>query len=268
MSSTDDAVPTAFTADDALTVARHLQESPSIVLVGGQSLNFWAEQFRATVSDLESLAPFQSRDIDFLGSVADVEACAKRLGGSVAYPTPDHIATPEVGIVHCVVNGKKVRIDFLGYLAGVDTNIAKSSAIPAEVEGVVLRVLHPVVILQSRLSNIFILRRRDPLALRQMRVSIYVAREYIRIAMVENQRIGLDLLERVFEIALSDKGKKLWFEHNIDLFEAIRSVQGLPSTFASTRLPQMEGFLAKKREHYKKVRTAIAERKRAKKARK
>lgn len=263
MSSLGDPNPPTFTADDALAVARHLQKSPSVVLVGGQSLNFWAEQFRETVPELDRLAPFQSKDIDFLGSVADVEACARHLGGKVAYPMPDQVATPQVGIVHCVVNGRNVRIDFLGYLAGVDTKLARSSAIPAEIDGVILRVLHPVAIVQSRLANIFTLRRSDPLAVRQMQISVYVAREYMRLAAAENKRIGLNLVERVFKIALSARGTRLWLDHNIDIFAAVQPFPGLPDSFAKRRLPQMAAILTRKRDRHKKTRTAIATRKRA-----
>jgi hypothetical protein len=267
MPSRHDRDTAAFTAADALEVARHLQNFPSVILVGGQALNFWAEQFRAAVPALDRLAPFQSRDIDFLGSVADVEACAARLGGSAAYPSPDDAATPQVGIVHCVVNGKELRIDFLGYLAGVANRQARSSAIPAEIGDAVLRVLHPVAIVQSRLANIVTLRRRDPLALRQMRVAVLVAREYAKLAAAEDRRVALDLIEHLFQLACSRAGKRLWLDHGIDIAEAICPFPGLPETFARKRLPQMLAYLASKRERHARSQAPTAEKKRAEETR-
>lgn len=264
MSSPDERGEATFTAEDALAVARHLQEFPSVILVGGQSLNFWAEQFRADVPDLERLAPFQSSDVDFLGSVSDVEVCARRLGGNAAYPSPDQINTPEVGIVICTINGKSLKINFLANLAGLTSAKVRQAAIQTQIGEVVLRVLHPVNVVKSRLANIVQLRRHDPLSLRQMRVSIYVVSEYIRRAIAERPRIGLDLIENVFDLALSREGIKLWYEFDIDIFKAIRPFERLPEEFSSTRLPQMKAFLLLKRERQKSIQAVIAQKKRGK----
>lgn len=247
MPHADDEADAAFTAEDALTVARHLQASPSMVLVGGQSLNFWAEQFRAATPDLDRLAPFQSRDIDFLGTVADVEACARRMGGKAMFPGPDHVNTPEVGVVACEVNGKKLRIDFLGNLAGLKSSDVRRAAISAEVGGVILRVMHPLDIVKSRCANIMVLGRRDPLALRQMRASLHIATAYIRQAAAHDLRLALDLIEETFAIACSKNGVGLWHAFAIDIFDAISPCEGLPERFTTTRLPRMKDFLRQKR---------------------
>ena len=262
MAPPDDLGEAVFTAEDALAIARHLQELPSIVLVGGQSLNFWAEQLRAEIPDLERLAPFQSSDIDFLGSVSDAAACARRLGGSVAYPSPDQINTPEVGVVVCVLDGKRLKIDFLGYLAGLKTAEVRKAAVPSEIDGVVLRVLHPVNVVTSRLANIMQLRRHDPLALRQMRVSIHIAAAYIRLAVAVRPRDALDLIEAVFEVACSRDAVKLWHQFGIDIFDAIGPFEGLPPEFSGTRLPQMRAFLCERRKRHKSVHARIAQKKR------
>jgi len=240
----------AFTAAEALEVARRLQEVPSIVLVGGQALNFWAEQFRGDVPEIDRLAPFESRDIDFLASVRDVEACARCLGGTARYPSIDQVNTPEVGVVHCILNGKELKIDFLGYLAGLSSDRVREAAIEATVDGVVLHVMHPINIVRSRIANVIQLRRSDALALRQARTASYVAAEFIRRAATEDPRIALDLIEAVLEIALSRDGIKAWHAFEIDVFSAMRSFQGLPAAFAERRLPQMLGQLAGKRKRF------------------
>lgn len=254
-----------FSAKDALEVARHLQESPSVVLVGGQSLNFWAEQLRDAVPELERLAPFQSSDVDFLGTVQDVQTCARRLGGKVAYPSPDQFNTPEVGVVYCILKGNRVKIDFLGYLAGLDSHDIRKAAIPAEMDGVVLRVMHPINVLRSRVANVVQLRRRDSLALRQTRVAIHIAAEYTRRVGLERPRTALNLIEEVFDIACSKEGIRVWYDHGIDVFDAARSFGGLPTEFAKKRLPQMQAHLSEKRDRYKTLADSIAERKAKKK---
>src|SRR5258708_437574 len=192
-----------FTAEDALAVAMHLPGIPAVVLVGGQSLNFWAEQFRANTPELDKLAPFQSGDVDFLGSIPDIEACAKRLGGTVRYPSQDQVNTPEVGVVHCIVNGKELKIDFLAYLAGLKSSQVRKTAIEADVQGVLLRVMHPINVVISRVANVIQLRRSDPLALRQALVSLHVVAEFVRRAAAEDARQALTMIEEMFTIAMS-----------------------------------------------------------------
>lgn len=262
MASPDAHGEAAFTAEDALAVARHLQEFPSVVLVGGQSLNFWAEQFRADVPDLDDLAPFQSSDVDFLGSIPEVQACAKKLGGTVVYPSPDQINTPEVGVVHCVINDKRLKIDFLGYLAGLNSSEVRKSAISIDVAGVVLRVMHPIHVVESRLANILQLRRQDSLAMRQMRVSIIVIAEFLRRAARIGPKTALKMIEQVFEITAYRDGIKLWHDFSIDIFDAIRPFDGLAKEFKAKRLPQMQELLQERRERHKMIQARVAAKKR------
>lgn len=237
-----------FTAEDAITVVRKLQEFPTIVLVGGQALNFWAEQF-SNDPDIKRLAPYQSEDIDFLAKVDDVEECAKNLGGRVVYPSSEQVNTPQVGIVHCLVNGKNLKIDFLGYVAGPTTKEVIGDAVRAEIdEGVVLTVMHPINVLQSRIANVIQLRRTGSLSLRQLQTSIYVARAYVHRAAQTDNRIALDLLEELFNTAMSPEGISIWLNHGIDIFEAVRPCSGLPHKFFEVRFPQMNLQLEQKRK--------------------
>ena len=262
MPAQDEALAT-FTAEEAIAVAQRLEESDSVVLVGGQSLNFWAERFFEADAELAQLVPFESHDIDFLGSLRDARSCAERLGGKWISPPLEAVATPEVGIVECTINGKELRIDFLGFMAGVGTPQARATAIRQDIgQGVTLRVLHPLAILQSRLSNIYTLHRRDRLALRQMRASICVLRQFVKAIAAEDPRTALDLIEDVFDIACSLNGRKLWLEHGVDIFAAIETCPGLPQDFTRQRLPRMRAEIAHRRERYRQNQLAVANRKR------
>lgn len=254
-----------FTAEDTITVIRKLQESPTIVLVGGQALNFWAEQF-SNDPDIRKLAPYQSEDIDFLAKIDDVEECAQRLGGRVVYPSPEQVNTPQVGIVHCLVNGKNLRIDFLASVAGLRTKDVVGDAVRAEVDkGVLLIVMHPINVLQSRIANVIELRRTDSLSLRQLQTSIYVARAYAHRAARSDERVALDLLEEIFNTALSNEGIHIWLNHEIDIFEAVQPFAELPAKFSEFRLPQMRLQLEQKRERQRAHLERYRGRKRAKK---
>jgi hypothetical protein len=252
----------AFTIEDAYAVLRKLGPSPSIILVGGQSLNFWAEQFRAGDPAIEKLAPYQSADIDFLATPLDVETCARKLGGKVFYPSPEQVNTPEVGIIHCLINGKQLKIDFLGYLAGPTRRDVERAAVNAPIEeGVVLRVMHPLNVLHSRVANVLQLRRTDSLSLRQLQTAVLVARAYIKQAMLVDARVALDLLENIFEMAISAAGLRIWALYEIDISLPIQPYENLPAKFLKVRYPQMLKRIAERREKHLKKAEAIKRRK-------
>lgn len=64
--------PLAF-ADAKPILVRLERIADSVVVVGGQAVNYWAEFYAPRVPAIDREAPFTSKDIDFRG---DVRACA------------------------------------------------------------------------------------------------------------------------------------------------------------------------------------------------
>lgn len=74
-------------------------ENQRIVLVGGQAVAFW-QRYLQPYSNLDVLLqPMTSKDVDFEGSARAVGQAAVLLDGQARYPDPDHVATPNTGIV-------------------------------------------------------------------------------------------------------------------------------------------------------------------------
>lgn len=244
-------------AAEALAAVGALVKATRVVLVGGQSLNVWAEKYRRKGSGLEELAPFESEDIDFLGSASDVGIAEGLLRGKARFPGPDHVNTPEVGVVEFLLGGKRRRIDFLGYLAGLKRSEVEKAAVTLEIGGLSLRVMHPLDVLRSRIANIIQLRRRDPLALRQLQVSIHTLAAYIRELAEKQPRKALGIVEAAFHEALSRNAHRLWHEHGVDIAAVLGVYEGLPRTYAVRRLPQMKREVEKRRERYKARRAKL-----------
>lgn len=262
--STGDKHSPTFTAEELLDVARRIMESSDAILIGGQALNLWAEKYKSQFAELRHLAPFESKDIDFLGSVKDVQACEAALGGKARYPSPDD-ATPEVGVVDFNVHGKPLQIDFLGSVAGLGNKAIREAALRENYNGADIRVLHPINILQSRLSNICgALGRTDALAFRQMRAAVYVAIAFITEEALKNERRARDHIEKVFKIAWSTEALKLWHKYGIDIAEPVREYPGLNKRFVEKRLAQMRRQLDARRARYAKTQDGRAARKRKK----
>jgi hypothetical protein len=94
------AAPPPLRADEVLRVLRVLAPvtaDPSVVLVGGQAVEFWARFLGLDTAD-SSAELLASKDIDFEGSADAARAAADLLGGRSRIPSFDH-HTPLTGVV-------------------------------------------------------------------------------------------------------------------------------------------------------------------------
>lgn len=249
--------PLAF-ADVKPILIRLERIADSVVVVGGQAVNFWAEFYASRVPAIEREAPFTSKDIDFCGDLRAVRICAERLAGTSRVATMDDI-TPNTAVVTFVDDtGVKRTIDFLEAPFGLRAEEVRRLAIPAEIldasgrpTGPLFRIMHPVHVMESRVHNSMTLPGYDrPGPLKQLRLSVLCAREFTR-DMIESARIrvALRLNERVFTFCLKDRdGREVHAKHGVDPFEAVVADDDrLPAKFRETRFVQMRRELALRR---------------------
>jgi hypothetical protein len=219
--------PLAF-ADVKPILSRLERIADSVVLVGGQAVNFWAELYASRVPAINREAPFTSKDIDFCGDVHAVRICADRLGGTFRIATiDDH--TPNTGVVTFLDDdGVKRTIDFLDSPLGLRAEEVQRLAIPAEIldptgkpSGPLFRIMHPVQVMESRVHNAMTLPNYDsPAALKQLRLSVICAREFIHDVIASSRiRVALTLNERIFTFCLKDRdGRQVHAKHGVDPF--------------------------------------------------
>ncbi len=151
--------PLAF-ADVKPILSRLERIADSVVLVGGQAVNFWAELYAPRVPAIDGEAPFTSKDIDFCGDVRAVRICADRLGGTSRIATMDD-HTPNAGVVTFIDDlGVKRTIDFLDAPLGLRADEVRRLAIPAEIldaagkpAGPPFLIMHPVQVMESRVHT-------------------------------------------------------------------------------------------------------------------
>lgn len=249
--------PLAF-SDVKPILSRLERIADSVVLVGGQAVNFWAELYASRVPAINRQAPFTSKDIDFCGDVSAVRICADRLGGTSRIATiDDH--TPNTGVVTFLDEaGAERTIDFVDAPFGLDAKEVRRLAVPAEIVdssgkaiGRPFLIMHPVHVMESRVLNTMALPGYDsPPALKQLRVSVVCAREFIRhLVESDHVRAALRLNERVFTFALSNRhGRLVDARHGVDPFEAVvADDERLPARFREARYPQMQRELAARR---------------------
>lgn len=228
--------------------------SRDLVLVGGQAVNFWAQTYLPRTELLLREVPFTSKDIDFCGSAASAQACARALGGTCAIPSMDDM-TPCTGVVQYVDQFAQSRVvDFLGAPFGLDVREVKAMAIALEEatpRGVLeLRVMHPVHVLESRASNVDHLPGyRSPNGLKQLRAAVVCSREFSRDLLDDGRvRDVLRLNERIFRFSLRGHGMGVWLRDKISTFDAVLLDPRLPEGFMATRYPQMLQELRRHRD--------------------
>ena len=230
----------------------------NIVLVGGQAVNFWAEQYMERAPELKAHAPYASKDIDFCGDRASVVECARRLGGRAVLPV-DFDPTPNSGqVIFMDDAGEQHVIDFLKQPFGLDMADVLRTSLPVEVldnAGLPtmarFRVMHPERCMESRIHNVIGLPGYNTdRALAQLRATVVVTREFLSDLLTAGHvRPVLDLAERIFRLCHDHpRGRAVYDRYGVDPFSAVSPDPRLPSEFNKIRYPQMATRLAARRE--------------------
>lgn len=206
------------------------------ILIGGQALGLWTDQLLSP-EQLDDLGgPVTSKDVDFFGTVDLARDLARVLRGRIEIPDADHLNTPEAAIVLYERDGRTVQIDILGRLAGLSNAEVQEGWVELPFgsgdDEVIIRVIAPMEILRSRISNIITLKRRDPSAIRQLRLSPHVVEAYIhqqldRILSVRPedepdlikglQRSTQDLIREMIRHGRSHELDRIYLDHGVDL---------------------------------------------------
>jgi hypothetical protein len=123
------------------------------VIVGGQAINLWSQTYEKDEEPWLSLRPFTSRDLDVLGSAADVLECARLLSAKAEFPHPGQ-NTVNTGKLTVSLGDVTVEADFLGEIKGLNNQEIRQTAKTLSWSGVDLRVLHPVLCVESKTVNL------------------------------------------------------------------------------------------------------------------
>jgi hypothetical protein len=210
-----------YRIDQLGTILRAVSRTGAI-LIGGQAVNLWSERYQREAEPWQSLRPFTSVDVDLLGNQADARACAEGTGGDLELPDdPSH--TPNTAKIHCPEPA--IDIDVLHTVNGLNTAEAAQTAVSLKHSDLPLRVLHPVLCLESKTVSLITLDqsvegRQDE---KHLRLSIANCAEFLG----ELTRQGRDpetLLrwaERLRAHASSQAGLDVQRRYHLDFQQAI-----------------------------------------------
>lgn len=172
--------------DEVIKIVSNLTVDDEAFIVGGQATFLWAGFFETVQPELEKYKPFTSKDIDYYGGIQAAEKLAGAIGGTVRTPSKDSMNSPSTAIVEANINGRPIIVDFLHGIIGIKREEFRNGVSTIllrndDASTVEVAVMHPVLCLKSRISNIMspATLRRDEIAIRQMNAAWWVVRAYI-----------------------------------------------------------------------------------------
>jgi hypothetical protein len=192
------------------------------ILIGGQAVNLWSERFqRPQETPWKESQPFTSMDVDLLGNQADVKALAESLVSRVELPD-DPAHTPNLAKIHCA--NPEIDIDVLHSVNGLNPAEALQTAVQLRFGDMPLRVLHPVLCIESKTINLLtldqqVVGRQDE---KHLRLSIANCREFL--ASLTASRSPDDLLawaDRLRAHANTHFGLTIQHQYNLRFIGAI-----------------------------------------------
>ena len=173
-------------------------------------------------------------------------------------------SSPNSGVLLIDYGEVKLRIDFLASVFGLSDREIKNSAIlfqgQDEIEGVSLRILNPLLCVESKLKSFVGLPQHGRQDLKHLEISLFCCQEFIReICLSESPRMALKLIEQIFDNTLSDAGLQVWLNQKIKIESTIpiELIENLPGeqwhNFRTFRLPQILSLIDSKRAKYREI---------------
>jgi hypothetical protein len=227
---------------------------PEALLVGGQALATWAVHYR--IQPVGELSRAVTMDVDFIGTSDIAVALWRSLGRpwKLRKGTLDDVGG-QVAKVYVTVPGEGIKqVDFLSGIVGLETEAVRKRA--AEIgfsDGVTVRLLHPLDVLESRLRNLDSLpAKRNDIGVAQARLAVSVVRAFIDDYMDDagDPRRVRQAVKRVEKIALDTRLSLVAFTYEIDVLAAIPVERIAYPRFHDQQWPRVLARLEHKRQKF------------------
>lgn len=246
------------TKTEALTPAEVLRRlaaaaGDEVVLIGGQALAFWVAHYGLSVP--QGVVAI-SADSDWLtGSAADrgvVQRFAQALQGGVQFPS-ERALTALVGQAYLDISDDEfINVDVMFSVVGIDSSAVFKRSVVVDMSGVVLRVMHPLDVLRSRLFNLHKhLEKQNTKGQMQLALAIDVGREFLR---AEAKRLTGEAssvrspiqpyVSEIERLAIEDAGQKVAARYGLHVADAIDPSLVPAGLFWEKRWPQLKTLMS------------------------
>jgi hypothetical protein len=234
-----------------------------MVLIGGQALALWAAIYQV-------LPPVSAitKDVDFIGSQADVKRIAAGIAGKASFPHERSLTLLMGQVSKSLPGDNYVNIDVLFKVYGdVSTDAIKARAVTVGIDGVSIKLMHPLDVLQGRLENLYgIPEKQDEHGLAQLILAIEVVQKFLLAEAIRTEHavparsVVLKHVSRIETMALSDAGRKVAQRFGVHVADAIEPAPLLRlHEFGSRKLPQLIRSMSAARQQELRNRPEIGE---------
>lgn len=235
-------------------VLRHAGDD--VVLVGGQALGFWVEQYGLGVPAGYAAI---SNDMDFLArsraDTASVQRFARIIKGHTLIPSERPLTALVGQAVLDVSDDEFINIDVIFKVIGLTAAAVRKRAVRVADGDSTFLVMHPLDVLHSRLANLHQLpEKKEAKSLMQLAMAIDVAREFLR---AEAERLAeagkatalgrspiQGYVSAIEKLAVEDAGRKLAARHGLHVADAIDPSLIPAGPFWEKRWPALQGLMS------------------------
>lgn len=240
-----------FTIADLKSVFQKLHAANwSGILIGGQAVNLYAHFYASRIPNLESFRPLASRDLDFHGGPREARRAMAILHASGKI-NDGFDPSPNAGVLQVKLeSGQVLVIDILTSVFGISASeMLRSSITWKYAEAAVVQVLHPLLLLESKLACLRSLDQANRQDRKHTLLMMYVVAAWMSDQM-QTPRDVFKSLERVAAMMMTPDGLAA-FDQGIDLWHSIplqaMRTQSDYDSFFTKRLPQLEAQIADRR---------------------
>ncbi|BAU15488.1 hypothetical protein LEP3755_60470 [Leptolyngbya sp. NIES-3755] len=252
-------VMSPLTPDTLKTVLQQLQQAEiNLVIVGGQAINLWAMQYYQPTPEWDKLQPFASLDLDLFGGRLEAGQCSEVLSGTLTL-AKNFDPSPNADVVILNWQDRPFRIDILSSVYGLNDTEIVNTALPFlgtdSLSGVQLKVLHPLLCLESKLKCLRSLDQTARQDEKHVRLAVLILRAFLTSQLAnQSTRSLLNAIERIADNIWTDAGLNAWYQYGIEIETAIpiEEIQQSPQwqAFTSIRWAQIIDRAATKRSQY------------------
>jgi hypothetical protein len=222
------------------------------LLVGGQALAFWATRFE--VEPVGTLSACVTSDADFIGTSRVAEKLRNELNWNIWLPTMDDATEQTAKVTTRIPGGGVKQVDFLRAIVGLDTDRIQARAVEVTLpSGALVRILHPLDVLESRMRNLQSLpSKRNAGGIAQAELAIAVVGKFLLYLLESGEETGriLDAIERVLQIALDKRLARVAIDYGLDPLASVPWSKIDVPDFQAQRWPQVLAATAEFRRKY------------------
>lgn len=234
-----------------------------IVLVGGQAINVWSLLYeRPETEPWRSSRPYTSFDAAALADKAELLLAARAIEKAgfqieVRLPEAPEESVLNTGLIQAKQGRDEIIVNLLQRLGGLNTQEIRETAVTVSWEHLDVRLLHPLLCVESKAHNLNTLPQDKPDEPRQDRKHLILAVANLREHLAGRSQpelvsAVLRTAQRLVDLAYHQLGCETLIRHSVEVLE------GIPwTTWRSESIPALREFANRETEFRREIQQRI-----------